>query len=85
MEQNNDRKRLWQDLSYSNIGIELPVVILIGTLIGYKLDEHFDTSPWLILLGFFLGTAAGFLSVYKLLIVKEKNNGQKKKRDREKT
>ncbi len=85
MEQNNDRKRLWQDLSYSNIGIELPVAILIGTLIGYKLDEHFDTSPWLILLGFFLGTAAGFLSVYKLLIVKEKNNGQKKKRDREKT
>lgn len=85
MKQNNDRKRLWQDLSYSNIGIELPVVILIGTLIGFKLDEHFDTSPWLILLGFFLGTAAGFLSVYKLLIVKEKNNGQKKKKDRERT
>ncbi|HXV73509.1 MAG TPA: AtpZ/AtpI family protein [Sphingomonadales bacterium] len=46
-------------------GIELLAGVVIGTLIGYGLDSWLGTSPWMLILFFFLGVAAGFLNVYK--------------------
>lgn len=40
--------------------------LLGGGLIGWVLDSWLDTSPWLLLLMLFLGTAAGFRSIIKL-------------------
>ena len=47
------------------IGIELVVAVAVGSAIGYGLDSWLRTSPWLLILFFFLGVAAGFLNVYK--------------------
>ena len=40
--------------------------LLGGAAIGWALDQLFDTSPWLLLIMLFLGTAAGFWNIIKL-------------------
>ncbi|HEY0445700.1 MAG TPA: AtpZ/AtpI family protein [Allosphingosinicella sp.] len=40
--------------------------MLGGALIGWLLDRWLGTSPWLLLVMLFLGTAAGFWNIIKL-------------------
>ena len=47
------------------LGTELVSAVAIGTIIGFILDSWFDTKPWLIIIFFFLGTAAGILNVIR--------------------
>jgi ATP synthase protein I len=47
------------------LGTELVSAVLVGTIIGFILDTWFDTKPWLIIIFFFLGSAAGILNVIK--------------------
>ena len=47
------------------LGTELVAAVAIGTIIGFILDSWFDTKPWLIIIFFFLGTAAGILNVIR--------------------
>ena len=47
------------------LGTELVSAVAVGTIIGFILDSWFDTKPWLIIIFFFLGTAAGILNVIK--------------------
>ncbi len=44
---------------------ELVSAVVVGTIIGFILDNWFGTKPWLILLFFFLGVATGILNVIK--------------------
>ena len=70
----NARKKLKvekENPQTSNIGqafklsTELVAAVLVGTIIGFILDNWFDTKPWLIIIFFFLGAAAGMLNVIK--------------------
>ena len=47
------------------LGTELVAAVVVGTIIGFILDTLFDTKPWLIIIFFFLGTAAGMLNVIR--------------------
>ena len=47
------------------LGSELVAAVAVGTIIGFILDSWFDTKPWLIIIFFFLGTAAGILNVFR--------------------
>ena len=47
------------------ISTELVAAVVVGTTLGYILDSWFDTKPWLIIIFFFLGAAAGMLNVFK--------------------
>tara|TARA_Y100000768_G_scaffold348059_1_gene296760 strand:- start:123 stop:410 length:288 start_codon:yes stop_codon:yes gene_type:complete len=47
------------------LGTELVAAVLVGTIIGFILDTWFDTKPWLIIIFFFLGSAAGMLNVIR--------------------
>ena len=55
----------------SNIGqafklsTELVAAVLVGTIIGFILDNWFDTKPWLIIIFFFVGIVAGILNVIR--------------------
>ena len=55
----------------SNIGqafklsTELVPAVLVGTIIGFILDNWFDTKPWLIIIFFFVGVVAGILNVIR--------------------
>ena len=47
------------------LGTELVAAVVVGTIIGFILDTWFDTKPWLIIIFFFLGAAAGMLNVIR--------------------
>ena len=47
------------------LGTELVAAVAVGTIIGFILDNWFDTKPWLIIIFFFLGAVAGMLNVIR--------------------
>jgi ATP synthase protein I len=50
----------------STVGFSFVLAVVIGAWFGWVLDSWFDTSPWLFLVFFFLGLAAGILNVYRI-------------------
>ena len=49
------------------IGVELVASLLVGGGIGLLLDRWLGTEPWLMLVFFLLGAAAGFINVYRVM------------------
>ena len=49
------------------IGAELVSALIVGTVIGMALDRWVGTSPWLLLVFFLVGGAAGVLNLYRVL------------------
>ena len=47
------------------LGTELVAAVAVGTIIGFILDNWFGTKPWLIIIFFFIGSAAGMLNVIR--------------------
>lgn len=48
------------------VGVELVSSLMVGSAIGYALDHWLGTFPWLFLVFFLVGGAAGVLNVYRL-------------------
>ena len=44
---------------------ELVAAVVVGTIVGFILDNWFGTKPWLILIFFFVGVIAGIMNVVK--------------------
>ena len=44
---------------------EMVAAGVVGTIIGFILDNWFGTKPWLILIFFFVGVIAGILNVVR--------------------
>ena len=57
------------------IGTELVAAIAVGIGVGYALDLWLGTKPWLMVLFFFLGSAAGMLNVYRATAYMGRNDG----------
>jgi F0F1-type ATP synthase assembly protein I len=53
--------------SYASIGTQLAITLLLGFYVGYRLDIHFQSSPWYTLVGCFVGLAAGLYNLFKSL------------------
>jgi ATP synthase protein I len=51
--------------SYGTIGLEIVLSVLLGLFIGMKLDDWLGTKPWMTLLWFGFGCAAGGRAVYR--------------------
>jgi len=47
------------------LGTELVAAVAVGTIIGFILDNWFDTKPILIIIFFLFGATAGILNVFK--------------------
>ena len=47
------------------LGTELVAAVAVGTIIGFILDSWLGTTPWLIVIFFFVGAAAGMLNVIR--------------------
>jgi len=56
---------------YGSLGITLVILTVGGYFFGNWLDGKLGTSPYLSLVGLFLGISAGFYQLYKVAI-KEK-------------
>jgi len=47
------------------LSTELVASVGIGTIIGFILDKTFGSTPWLIIIFFFLGVTAGIVNVFR--------------------
>jgi len=47
------------------LSTELVAAVGIGTIIGFILDKTFGSTPWLIIIFFFLGVTAGIINVFR--------------------
>jgi F0F1-type ATP synthase assembly protein I len=58
-----------QDSSFQSIAwrssVDMLAGIIIGTGGGILFDRYFETPCWGLIIGFFLGSAAGLLNVYR--------------------
>lgn len=62
----SEEKGAWKTLGeLSSIGITLVLATVIGLVAGYYADRWLGTKPWLTLLGFGFGIAAGFVNLFR--------------------
>ncbi len=64
LDNDNDKRGSFMGSAFK-LGTELVAAVAVGTIIGFILDTLFDTKPWLIIIFFFLGAAAGMLNVIR--------------------
>ncbi len=62
--QNADKKSVFLGNAFK-LGTELVAAVIVGTIIGFILDNWFGTKPILIIVFFLLGAAAGITNVIK--------------------
>ena len=55
------------------LSTEMVAAVLVGTIIGFILDSWFDSKPWLIIMFFFVGVAAGITNVIRTAKLMQKN------------
>ena len=61
---NNEKRGSFMGNAFK-LGTELVAAVGVVTIIGFILDSLFGTTPWLIIIFFFLGAAAGMLNVIR--------------------
>ena len=59
-----DNKGLFMGSAF-RLGTELVAAVVVGTIIGFILDNWFDTKPWFIIIFFFIGVIAGIMNVIR--------------------
>ena len=67
----NEKRGLFMGSAF-RLGTELVAAVAVGTIIGFILDNWFDTKPWFIITFFFIGVIAGIMNVTRVA-----NNMQK--------
>jgi ATP synthase protein I len=71
--------------SYGTVGLELVLSILFGFLAGRWIDQKLGAGGWVTLLGFGLGTVAGFRSVYRAAVRMRAESDAQDERERRQT
>ncbi len=51
--------------AYSTLGIQLAFFMVLFVYGGYRLDNYFNTTPWLLVTGAFLGMGSGLYNLIK--------------------
>ncbi|MFU8860652.1 MAG: AtpZ/AtpI family protein [Cyclonatronaceae bacterium] len=66
--------RLHEYAKYSGIAVEITATMGLPVAAGFYADRYFDTHPWLLLAGIFLGLAGIIIYLYKLGIQSQQNS-----------
>src|SRR5215831_16449443 len=53
---------------YLDLGVTFVVAIGGGALLGYWADQHWGTTPWLLLVGAMLGIVVGFYHFFSVVL-----------------
>ena len=69
----NNKRGLFMGSAF-RLGTELVAAVVVGTIIGFILDNWFDTKPWFIIIFFFIGVIAGILNVIRVAKNMQKKN-----------
>ena len=56
------------------LSTEMVAAVCVGSIIGFILDNWFDSKPWLTIIFFFVGAVAGILNVIRSAKLMQKNN-----------
>src|SRR5215510_2262374 len=67
---------------YGTVGLELVLSILVGFFGGRWLDGKLGTHGWLTMIGFLLGTFAGFRGLYRAAVKMRKETETEDERER---
>ena len=62
---------------YMTLGFQLAAAVVGFFLVGHWLDNRYDTSPWLKLLGLLVGTTGGFIKFFKTVAALDKKKTSK--------
>ena len=68
LDKNNLKKTSERSIFLGNafkLGTELVAAVVVGTIIGFILDNWFDTKPVLIIVFFLFGATAGIMNVFR--------------------
>jgi ATP synthase protein I len=57
---------------FAGAGFEFAGCILLGLFAGQWVDKRLGTAPWLLILGVFIGAAAGIFNMYRILTTAER-------------
>lgn len=69
---NDDKYQGYRSLGLvMSAGFTMAAAVAFGYFAGAWLDKYFGTKPWLTLIMFLLGTAAGLKSLYDLAFPKK--------------
>ena len=72
----NEKRGLFMGSAF-RLGTELVAAVAVGTIIGFILDNWFDTKPLFIIIFFFIGSAAGILNVIRTAKNMQSDNDRK--------
>ncbi len=61
----NEKRGLFMGSAF-RLGTELVAAVAVGTIIGFILDNWFDTKPWFIIKFFFICVIAGILNFIRV-------------------
>jgi F0F1-type ATP synthase assembly protein I len=65
---------IWAQVAfYSSLGFIIPGAVVGGVLLGWFLDEHLHTYPFLSIIGGLAGAFGGIMEIYQILTRTEKN------------
>ena len=64
LEKTSKRKGIFIGNAFK-LGPELVAAVAVGTIIGFILDNWFDTKPVLIIVFFLFGATAGIMNVFR--------------------
>ena len=70
----DDKKNISSLGTALKLSTEMVAAVFVGTIIGFILDNWFDSKPWLTIIFFFVGAAAGILNVIRSAKLMQKNN-----------
>lgn len=71
-----------KNLTYvSQVAFIMMTPILLGILGGNWVDEKFDTSPWILIVGVVIGVSSAFLNLYKFVMKVAKDNQKERAED----
>ena len=71
---NNDKKNTSSLGTALKLSTEMVAAVFVGSIIGFILDNWFDSKPWLTIIFFFAGAIAGILNVIRSAKLMQKNN-----------
>ena len=66
---------------YLGVGMQFAGAIVLFLFVGQWLDERLGTSPWLLLLGVFVGAGAGFYSLYRQLVIMPRERERRRREE----
>lgn len=69
-----------KNLTYiSQVAFIMITPILSGVIGGNWLDDRFGTSPWILIIGVFLGVSSAFMNLYKFVMRAARDNNRHNK------